>query len=71
MRHAEIAANARRPYVDKIKRDQITIDECLSELLTLAKAYDELLTAHGNAFGWGRLPAENARALVAEVRANR
>jgi len=45
MTHAEIAANARRPYVDKIKRDQNTI-ETLRD--TLATILDTLSVYRGN-----------------------
>ena len=45
MKHAQIAAEARRPYADKIKRDQETIDSLCN---ALAMVLDTVAVYRGN-----------------------
>ena len=40
MTHAQIAANARRPYADKIMRDQATIAELRNALEAIVRITD-------------------------------
>ena len=56
MKHSEIEANARRPYVDKIKRDQVMMD-------SLANALRDAL-ADGNFNVYGNKTRDAARALL-------
>lgn len=41
--------------------------ELLAELREVAAQFDALLTAHGNAFGWGFLTTQKARELIARI----